>query len=60
MKNLVILSFILALSHCKNTYDDTDAFKRLEVPPYTETGANTFGCLINGAVWANFGATYVH
>jgi hypothetical protein len=54
MKNLIALSLILALCAC-NTYDDTAAFKHLEVPPYTETGANTFGCLINGAVWANFG-----
>jgi hypothetical protein len=54
MKNLIVLSLILALFAC-NTYDDTAAFKHLEVPPYTETGANTFGCLINGAVWANFG-----
>lgn len=54
MKNLIILCFILSLCACSG-YDDTAAFKHLEVPPYTETGANTFGCLINGAVWANFG-----
>jgi len=54
MKNLIILSFILVLSAC-NGYDDTAAYKHLEVPPYTETGANTFGCLINGTVWADFG-----
>ena len=54
MKNLIVLSLILALSACSG-YDDTAAFKHLVLPPYTETGANTFGCLINGAVWANFG-----
>jgi hypothetical protein len=58
VKNLVIFLFVLALSAC-NKYDDTAAFKRLEVPPYTETGANTFGCLIDGAVWANFGDSYL-
>lgn len=54
MKNLIVLLFVLALSACSG-YDDTAEFKHLEVPPYTETGANTFGCLINGAVWANLG-----
>lgn len=59
MKNLIfLLPFVLALSAC-NKYDDTAAFKHLTVPPYTETGANTFGCYVNGAAWANFGADYV-
>jgi hypothetical protein len=58
MKNLIVLSFMLLLSACSG-YDDTAAFKHLELPPYTETGANTFGCLVNGAVWANFGESYV-
>src|SRR5579875_2675143 len=58
MKNLIILLFILTLCAC-NKYDDTAAFKHLTVPPYTETGANTFGCYVNGAAWANFGSYYM-
>lgn len=50
---------LLVFSGCTK-YDDTAAAKTLKVPPYTETGANTFGCLLNGQVWANFGATVIH
>jgi hypothetical protein len=59
MKKLVLYSVILMLSQC-NKYDDTQQAASLEVPPLTETGANTFGCLVNGVVWANFGETYFH
>jgi len=59
MKKLVLYSFILMMSQC-NKYDDTQLAAHLQVPPYTETGANTFGCLVNGAAWANLGETFVH
>ena len=56
MKNLILCAFgLLVITGCAK-YDDTQAAKNLQVPPYTETGANTFGCLMNGSVWANFGA----
>lgn len=54
-KTLVLYSFILVMSHCKDTYDNTKAAADLQVPQFTETGANTFGCLVNGEPWANFG-----
>jgi hypothetical protein len=55
MKNLILSALaLLAITGC-NKYDDTGAAKLLQIPPYTETGANTFGCLLNGQVWANFG-----
>jgi len=61
MKNLIVSAFaLLLLSGCYSKYDDTRAAATLQLPPYTETGANTFGCLLNGVVWANFGATIVH
>jgi len=59
MKKLVLYAVILMLSQC-NKYDDTKLAASLQVPPLTETGANTFGCLINSEVWANFGETYIH
>lgn len=37
---------ILAFASC--TKDD---FKKEELPPETCTGANTFGCLVNGQLW---------
>jgi len=60
MKNLIISAFALLLITGCQKYDDTAAAKLLQVPPYTEKGANTFGCLQNGAIWANFGAYPSH
>jgi len=54
-KKLVLYSFILLMSHCNDTFDNSLAAANLQVPPFTETGANTFGCLVNGQAWANFG-----
>ena len=40
-------------------YDNTNEAQNIKVPPYTETGANTFGAFINGNPWTNLGKTYV-
>jgi len=58
LKYVTLYAFIVIMANC-NKYDDTQAAANLEVPPYTQTGANTFGCFINGKVWANFGETFV-
>ena len=44
---VILLSTLLGAS-CKktNTPSPTD-----QLPPTTQTGANTFGCLVNGKVW---------
>jgi hypothetical protein len=59
MKYLVLYSFIMLMSNC-NKYDNTLAASQLQVPRYTESGVNTFGCFVNGAAWANFGETKIH
>jgi hypothetical protein len=58
MKILAVFAMITLMSQC-NKYDNTIEAKKLKVPDYTETGANTFGCLVNGAPWANFGETFI-
>jgi hypothetical protein len=47
--NLLLLCFtiILCSSQCKKTNNPPAD----QLPPITQTGANTFGCLINGNVW---------
>jgi hypothetical protein len=60
MKYFISCAFIAALLIGCKKYDDTVEASHLQVPPYTETGANTFGCLINGAPWANFGYFVMH
>jgi hypothetical protein len=59
MKILAVFAMITLMSQC-NKYDNTIEAKKLKVPDYTETGANTFGCLVNGAPWENFGETWVN
>jgi hypothetical protein len=45
----VLFSFCTA---CKKTKTEPDPIPAVDqLPPITQTGANTFGCLINGNVW---------
>lgn len=43
----LLLAALLGLSQCKKS--DPDPVSQL--PPATQTGANTFGCLVNGQPW---------
>ena len=43
-KNLLLFSFTLLASSCKKQTVDQLSL----LPPATQTGANTFGCLVNG------------
>ncbi len=44
---ILLLAALLGLSQCKKK--DPDPVDQL--PPATQTGANTFGCLVNGQAW---------
>lgn len=57
MKNLVLCAVALVMMTGCRKYSNTLEAAKLQVPAYTETGKNTFGCLVNGAPWANFGET---
>ncbi len=46
MKRLLLLPLALLLGCKKNDPDPVD-----QLPPATQTGANTFGCLVNGKAW---------
>lgn len=48
MKSLLYLLISLTLLACK---DDDNNTPTLTLPPATQTGANTFGCLIDGKVF---------
>ena len=50
-KNLIRLSclLLLAFASCKSCKKDVNPIDQL--PPATQTGANTAGCLINGVAW---------
>ena len=43
----LLLFALLGLSQCKKN----DPAPLDQLPPATQTGANTFGCLVNGQVW---------
>ena len=50
MKNLIsILLFIVSLNSCTKS-NDTETIAQDQLPAITTSGANTFGCLINGKV----------
>jgi len=46
----LLLAALLGLSQCKSS-DPYPADPASQLPPATQTGANTFGCLVNGQVW---------
>ena len=47
MKTILILLFSFLFIHCNND-DDTPVNPIDQLPPPTQTGENTFGCLVNG------------
>lgn len=58
MKNIFLLLFPIVLLSCEREYDNMDAVDKIVLPPYTETGANSFGFLFNNKVFINFGKSY--
>ena len=57
MKNLLYLLLLsFAFSSCKDEeYDNIEEYFSIELPDYSETGAQTLGCLIDKDVWRTFG-----
>ena len=56
MKNLKLLlcfslTTILLAASCKKTKPGTALTELEKLPPITQTGANTFGCLVDGKAW---------
>jgi hypothetical protein len=49
MKNLTFLVLLILLSSCKNDDDSNTPTNPIDqLPPATQTGENTFGCLLDG------------
>lgn len=48
MKNLITILLFALLSGCSN---DSNSNPEAQLPPITQTGANTFGCLIDGKLF---------
>ena len=50
---------LLPLSACTrscNEYDNNEEFARAKLPPYSETGANTLGCVLGPQTWTVLGS----
>ena len=61
MKRLFLYAALLLLTQCSKCKDDPEPVDKL--PLATQTGANTFGCLVNGQAWTpqgNNGAPNFH
>ena len=50
-KLLLLLTITLTLSCCNKNDDDQPANPIDQLPPATQTGANTFGCLLDGEIF---------
>jgi hypothetical protein len=50
---MVCLAFLFCvnLAACKKQNNNTPQTELEKLPPITQTGANTFGCLVNGMAW---------
>jgi hypothetical protein len=53
MRKLALLLTLLAATYVSCRKDDSDVV--LTLPAATQTGAQTFGFLVNGVVWINYG-----
>ncbi len=55
MKQVKFLLLIVAFSNifaaCEKTKTETALTELQKLPPITQTGANTFGCLVDGVAW---------
>ncbi|WP_457064906.1 hypothetical protein [Hymenobacter sp. UYAg731] len=61
MRFRTVLTYLslLPLSACTrscNDYDNNEEFAKAKLPPYTETGANTLGCVLGSQVWTVLGS----
>ena len=52
---LLLLAALLVLSQCKKKDPGPAPTPESLLPPATQTGANTFGCLLNGQPWTPAG-----
>lgn len=48
---IVLLATTLLAASCKKDKAQDDRTELEKLPPITQTGANTFGCLVNGKAW---------
>lgn len=46
---------ILLFFSCSKRFDNANDINKVVLPQYTETGANTFGFMLNNSVWTIFG-----
>ena len=58
MKKLLFGLCILLIFSCRKSFDNTSEISKIVLPNYTETGANTFGFMLNNNVWTVFGKHY--
>ena len=47
MKQLFFYLSILFLVSCRKSFDNSNQVNKIVLPSYTETGANTFGFMLN-------------
>ena len=59
LRTLFTYLSLLPLSACTrscNDYDNNEEFAKAKLPPYTETGAGTLGCVLGPQTWTVLGS----
>ena len=59
LRTLLTYLSLLPLSACTRckAYDNNEEFARAQLPAYTETGANTLGCVLGPQTWTVLGSS---
>ncbi len=60
MKQLFLGLCLLTFLSCRKNFDNTNQIRKIVLPNYTETGANTFGFMLNTSIWRVFGKHYIN
>ena len=55
MKPLLFLMLLFFFISCRKKFDNTNQVSSVLLPPITDTGANTFGFMLNDTPWTVFG-----
>lgn len=52
---LSLLPLSACTKSCSPDYDNNEEFSKAQLPPYTDTGANTLGCVLGAQTWTVLG-----
>jgi len=58
MQQLLFILTLITIVGCNKDFDNSNKVNEIKLPDYSESGSTTFGFLLNGSVWTNYGHYY--